>query len=365
MNFRLRLRIAQVAFVFSWSSGWISAEIAIRYAETPTILVLRFLLGAVLVAVFLLLRRVRWTAGRRAHGGRFGDAGKSDAGVLTSFRRRLIYAAIIGVLSQAVWLGAVMEAQRHGVSPGVNALINGLQPLLTAALLPVVLGRRPGVAVVLGILISLGGLVLVVWEELSLGASSPAAYLIPLVSVVAMTSAVLLERVSEESVKQPADRQGFTPEIEEGGLPGNRARVLPGAEQPPSRALLLLVQFIASGVVTLILFLLFGSGDVDWHPVFIVTLLWLVLVPQIASYALLWYLVEQTSPDKASALFLASPPTTLLLSYLMFGDQVSLVAILGSGIVLGGLYLGLKTAEISQQRWRQQNDPTQDVEPKV
>lgn len=358
MKSMFRIRLAQVAFILSWSSGWVSAEIAIRYAETPAILVLRFLLGCLFVGLFLLLRRVNWAARFGAGVLHFDRRRRGESGVLISFRRRLLYAAVIGVLSQAVWLGAVMEAQRHGVSPGVNALINGLQPLLTAALLPIVLGRRPGMAVVFGILISLGGLVLVVWEELRLGASSPAAYLIPLVSVAAMTGAVLLRRLSQESaMHSPPRREGEPDSASETAspdpdVPVDRSRILPAVGRPPSRAFLLLVQFFASGMVTLILFLLFGSNDVVWHPVFLVTLLWLVLVPQIASYALLWYLVEQTSPDQASALFLASPPTTLLLSFLMFGEPISLTSIFGSAVVLSGLYLGLRSSGAPAWRGR-------------
>src|SRR5258708_26913953 len=51
------------------------------------------------------------------------------------------HAALVGVLIQAIYLGGVFYAIAHGVAAGLASLIVGLQPLITASLVGILLGE--------------------------------------------------------------------------------------------------------------------------------------------------------------------------------------------------------------------------------
>jgi len=246
-----------------------------------------------------------------------------------------------GVLSQAVWLWAVIEAQRAGVSPGVNALINAAQPMVTAALVALLFRKPASPRMWVGMLVAFAGLAVVVADEINLGGTPLFAYAIPLISVASMTAAVILAG--------------------EHGRKGSRSEEAPplrrkAARSAPGRVDTLLIQAAASALLPLAVIILRGPGELQWEPAFVGIMIAIILLPQLASYALLWFLVDRTSPSRASALFIASPPATMLMSRLFFGDPITLVEWLGTAVVIGGLVLGQKrpagTAAGNTQRGR-------------
>src|SRR5690606_29838566 len=106
-------------FVVSWSSGFIGAKLGAHDAPATTVLMWRFVPLALLLAPFWLLRS---RTGERIGG------------------RELGWQALIGVLSQSGYLLTVYWAIELGVSTGTTALIDGIQPLVVAALVGPLLG---------------------------------------------------------------------------------------------------------------------------------------------------------------------------------------------------------------------------------
>ncbi len=247
-----------------------------------------------------LANRVPQPAGTESYGSSHG-----------SRRRSIGRAALIGILSQMVWLWAVLESQRRGVSPGTNALINATQPFVTAIALSVVLRERTSRRVLAGIVVAGIGLFLAVRDDLRGPGADARALAIPLISVASMTCAIVLQRATSRYSTAP---DGHGPEH-------------------------LLIQTAASAAVALLHLAIVGTGDIRWSVPFVATLAWIVLVSHIASYALFWYLVARTSPTRASALLLASPPTTIILSAILFGERLGTVEIVGTSIVVAGLAL--------------------------
>ncbi|MER6878369.1 EamA family transporter, partial [Amycolatopsis sp. NPDC000673] len=103
---------AAVLFVVCWSSGFIGAKLGAADASVPTVLMWRFLPLALLLAPFLRVRPV-------------GELGRH---------------VLIGLLSQSGYLLTVYWAIGEGVSTGTTALIDGVQPLVAAALAGPLLG---------------------------------------------------------------------------------------------------------------------------------------------------------------------------------------------------------------------------------
>src|SRR5690242_17165345 len=109
-----------VAFVASWSSGFVIAKVATVDAPPLTLLVWRFLPVAVaLVAVSLATGAAR-------------DVPRAD------LRRQ----AVIGVFAQLGYVVLVYAAITAGVATGTTALIDAVQPLVVATLVGPLLGLR-------------------------------------------------------------------------------------------------------------------------------------------------------------------------------------------------------------------------------
>lgn len=113
-------RLAPVAFILLWSSGWVAAEFGAQVAGPLAFLVIRFAVAIVIFVAICVLSGARWPSGR-------GELGR----ILVS-----------GVLLHGGYLGPVWWAIGQGVPAGLSGIIAGLQPLLTALAAPYLLDER-------------------------------------------------------------------------------------------------------------------------------------------------------------------------------------------------------------------------------
>ena len=63
-------------------------------------------------------------------------------GASVAGQKEIAHIAVVGVTLQCLYLGAMFSALGEGVSQGVAALVAGMQPLLTAAVVGLTLGER-------------------------------------------------------------------------------------------------------------------------------------------------------------------------------------------------------------------------------
>ena len=106
-------------FVLFWSSGFVAAKFGFPYAEPFTFLGTRFVLASVLLLALCFALGAQWPRRLRDYG----------------------HIAVAGLLVQSVYLVGVYYGIYLGVSTGVMALIVGLQPLITGALVGPFLGE--------------------------------------------------------------------------------------------------------------------------------------------------------------------------------------------------------------------------------
>src|ERR1700722_5885678 len=133
------LRVAPFAFVLLWSSSFVAARVGLRHLTPLLFVAVRMVIAAaVLLGVMAVLRRSwRGLAGRWAH------------------------CAVSGVLTNSVLLMTAHAAMVHiGAAP--IALIQTLNPLLTALLAWPLLGERLRPLQWLGLLLGAAGVVLIV-----------------------------------------------------------------------------------------------------------------------------------------------------------------------------------------------------------
>ena len=284
------LLVLEILFVLTWNSGFIGAEYGLPYAGPLTLLFWRYLiLTALLLAFLAARRRLRWP-------------GLSAAGI----------AGVVGVLAHGVWLGCVLAALQMGVPAGVVALVTALQPLVTGALSGPVVGEPTGPRQWAGLTLGFLGVVIAVGARLAGDSGVPiAGYLLPFGSVLAITAASLLQR-----------------RLEHHGSP-HRLPV----------DLAMLYQSAATAAVLLLPALLLEGLATQWTATFAATLGWLIVVVSLASYGLMWVLIARRDATRVASLFYLSPPVTMLMAWVAFGDTVSGNDLVGLAVAAAGVLL--------------------------
>jgi drug/metabolite transporter (DMT)-like permease len=207
------------------------------------------------------------------------------------------------MMSQSGYLLTVYWAIGQGVSTGTTALIDGVQPLVAAALV----GPLLGVAVTgrqwVGLVLGLTGVLLVSWADATAPAGqTPAwAYLVPLVGMFSLVGSTILER---------------------------RARV----RTPPLRALA--IHCTTSAAAFTALAVARGTAVPPSSGRFWLAMAWLVVLATFGGYGLYWLLVERIGVTPVNTLMFLVPPVTAVWGSVMFGEPLTLVTVLGLALAV-------------------------------
>ena len=277
-------RVAPGIFVLLWATGFLIAKLGVPYAQPLTILAIRFVLAAVMMAGVAFIMRAPWPRSWR----------------------RIGHIATIGILLQAVYLGGCYIAIYAGMPAGMAALIVGFQPILTAATAGPILGERTRPLQWIGIVIGFVGLMMVLWERMVIDLSHPAALLFAILSLLGITSATIYQK-----------------------------RFCPSFDLRSGTA----IQYLAASVVMVPLAFFLGIGDIVWAPTFIFALAWLVIVLSGVSIALLTWMISRGAASKVASLFYLTPPIAAIGSYFWFDETLSPLALAGMAVIVFGLYL--------------------------
>ena len=276
-------RIAPGLFVILWSTGFIGAKYGLPYAEPLTFLALRFALVFPLVGAFALIMRAEWPRGMS-----------------------LLHNAVSGLLLHGLYLSGVFIAIHRGMPAGIAALLVSLQPILTSTLANRLLGEPVRPIQWAGLVLGLIGVYFIVEGRIGNGEASLLAWIAIFVALVGVTLGTLYQK-----------RFG-------GG--GDLRAALP-------------VQY---GVVLLFCgagSLLFESGRIQWAGEFLFALAWLSLVLSWGAILLFYMLIRRTAATRLVSLFYLVPPVTALMSYFLFGERLEMLALVGMGVCVAGVFL--------------------------
>lgn len=270
------------AFVLLWGSAAIFTRWALDYSSVLALLCLRFglALGVLLV---LGLWRGRWLPEPGTRG----------------------QVIVAGLLLIGGYCFFFFQALANGITPGLLATILGIQPILTLLLTE----RRFSLTRLLGLILSLIGLVLVVYQSLVQAKLSAAGISFALAALLCMTfGAVLQKRIKQDP-----------------------AQVLP-------------LQYI----VTLLLYACcvpFQSFAVEARVEVIVPVIYLGFVTSVVAQLLLYRLIRNGNLVNVTSLFYLVPVVTVLLDYLVFGNALPPFAIVGLVAIIAGLVLAFRQAK--------------------
>lgn len=276
-------RAAPFLFVLLWSTGFLGAKLGLPHADPLAFLFVRYLLVIGLMASLAMALRAPWP--------RDG--------------RQWFHIGISGLFVHALYLGGVFVAIKAGLPAGITALVVGVQPLLTAT----VAGRLLGETVLprqwLGLVLGFIGVALVVANKLGSGFSLDALWP-ALVALLGITIGTLYQKK-------------FAPHFD--WRSGSVA------------------QFLPTAVVTGLVVVASNGFRIEWAGEFLFALGWLVLVLSIGAISLLNWLIRHGSAVNVASLFYLTPPTTALLAWLLFGETLTGLALIGMALAVWGVYL--------------------------
>ena len=285
----LFVAVAPLLFVLIWSTGWIVAKFASFDADPITFLVVRYLGAIVALLPITLLGGGLWPRGRTAIG----------------------HALASGVLLHGLYLGGVWWAIAHGVPAGLSAVIAALQPLMTAALAPLLSHERIGWNRMAGFAVGFLGIVVVVSPKLvGLDPATLATALVPLaVNVAAMLSVTVGTFWQKRFVQT-------------GGLMQIAVLQYVGA---------LLVSIPGALLLEDLHFVVTTSS--------MLTLAWSVLGLSIGAIGLLLHLIRCGEVSRAASLIYLVPPTAAVEAWFFFGETLGMVQVLGMIVTACGVAL--------------------------
>uniref|UniRef100_UPI0009E67D02 DMT family transporter n=1 Tax=Aureimonas sp. AU4 TaxID=1638163 RepID=UPI0009E67D02 len=198
----------------------------------------------------------------------------------------------------------VFYAVRHGLPAGIVALAAGLQPLVTAILAGSMLGERVSPRHWLSLAVGFLGVALVVSPKIGAGSAVNAATLWPAaVAVLAIAAGTIWQK-----------------------------RFVRGIDLRVGTA----AQYVGALVPTLCVAFLTETMRVDWTGELVFALLWLTLVLSIGAVFLLLVMIERGAVSRVASLMYLVPGVTAVMAYLLFGEALNAVQILGMALAAGG-----------------------------
>ena len=103
------------------------------------------------------------------------------------------------------------------------------------------------------------------------------------------------------------------------------------------------VQIMAAFAVTLPL-AMFETEAVVWTPQFMGALAWSVLVLTLGGSSLLYMLIQRGAATTVTSLLYLVPPTTALMAWVLFGEAITVVTLLGIALTAIGVSLVVRPA---------------------
>ena len=291
---QLAVTAAPVLFVLLWSTGFIGARYGLPYIEPLTFLAVRMAFVVLLMATIAVIGRAKMPSPRDVQ-----------------------HALVAGSLVHGLYLGGVFTAISQGVPAGISALIPGLQPILTSTIANRYMGERVTRMQWLGLALGLIGVAVVLHDRNITLAGSSLGWIASFLSLIGITLGTLYQKRYCGGIDWRA---------------GN------------------LVQYIGAGALFALGAFAFERREIRWTGELIFAIAWLVLVLSIAAVGLMYWLIRRSAATGFASLFYLVPGVTALFAFLLFGERLDGISIVGMVICAAGVVLANQGA--SQPRGR-------------
>ena len=280
--------LAAIAFIASWSSGFLIAAVATVDVPATTLLVWRFApLAVVLLAITLVSGAARGVT-----------------------RAELGQQAVIGLFAQFGYIVFVYAAIGAGVATGTTALIDAVQPLVVATLVGPLLRLQVRAAQWGGLAVGALGVVFVVRSQIGGAAAHPLAYALPALAMVCLIVGTFVERRSQ--IKMPV-------------------------------LVTLTVHVVVTSLALVVISAALGTLVPPATLTFWIATVLSAVVPTLAAYGLYWWLLRRVGITALNALLFLVAPATAMTGAVLLGEPLTLLTLAGFALCGGGVAVVLIT----------------------
>jgi drug/metabolite transporter (DMT)-like permease len=271
-------------FVLLWSTGFIGAKFGLPHAEPFTFLVWRFATLTALLGGFSILVGAPWPMEWR----------------------QIMHLSVTGLLLHCAHLGGIFYAIGNGMPLAIIALIVGTQPLLTAILARPLLGEQITSRQWIGFFLGLAGVALVVGPKLGAEMGGMEGLTASVLALLGITFGTLYQK-----------RYGGQMDLRSGAT----------------------IQFAICTIIMIPMAFAFETTTVHWTGEFVFALAWLVVVLSVGAMSLFLIMIRRGGASRVTSLFYLVPPVTTMIAYLVFGETLGIMAMLGMIISVSGVAL--------------------------
>ncbi len=273
-------------YILLWSSAFIATKVGVTHSPPLSLLAVRFLSAALVMALLALIFRIPLPKGRAAWG-------------------RL---AVFGLLNSGIYLGCNYEALRY-LSAGMGSIISATNPLLLTLIAPFLLRERLTWWKVLGLVLGFGGVLFVMVARLNSNSQldTPGGMLVSFIGTACLVGATIFYK------RYPPREHAFVVNA---------------------------VQLGAAGLALIVPALLFEHpGQVHIDMPLVESFLYLVLVISVGASLIWFWLLKQGEASVVSSYYFLTPIMGLALAALLLGEPFGLRDAIGLVAVAVGIAL--------------------------
>lgn len=275
-----------LAFIILWSSAFVSGQFIVQSASPFASLTFRFFIVGICFLIFSYYLREK---------------------VFVKFNLA-IQACITGILFHGFYLGGVFFSYSVGLSATLSALIVGLQPVLTNILSGPILKERITFIQWIGILLGFIGTLLVIGYDIGVK--------IPIIGLAASIVALLGATIA--TIWQKKITSNLTLSVNN------------------------FYQAFAASIFLFIISVIFEVPSINFDTRFNLSMGWQIIMVSFGAYAILMYLIKTGTASKTSSLFFLVPPVTAIMAWLVLGEKLSIIDIIGLLICAFGVYIATR-----------------------
>ncbi len=275
-----------LAFIILWSSAFVSGQFIVQSASPFASLTFRFFIVGICFLIFSYYLREK---------------------IFVKFNLA-IQACITGILFHGFYLGGVFFSYSVGLSATLSALIVGLQPVLTNILSGPILKERITFIQWIGILLGFIGTILVIGYDIGVK--------IPIIGLAASIVALLGATIA--TIWQKKITSSLTLSVNN------------------------FYQAFAASIFLFTISVIFEVPSINFDTRFNLSMGWQIIMVSFGAYAILMYLIKTGTASKTSSLFFLVPPVTAIMAWLVLGEKLSIIDIIGLLICAFGVYIATR-----------------------
>ena len=275
-----------LAFIILWSSAFVSGQFIVQSASPFASLTFRFFIVGICFLIFSYYLREK---------------------IFVKFNLA-IQACITGILFHGFYLGGVFFSYSVGLSATLSALIVGLQPVLTNILSGPILKERITFIQWIGILLGFIGTILVIGYDIGVK--------IPIIGLAASIVALLGATIA--TIWQKKITSNLTLSVNN------------------------FYQAFAASIFLFTISVIFEVPSINFDTRFNLSMGWQIIMVSFGAYAILMYLIKTGTASKTSSLFFLVPPVTAIMAWLVLGEKLSIIDIIGLLICAFGVYIATR-----------------------